>query len=373
MQDVGNPFHTPMAQIIPLQFIDDPQFLNIGMNYEALHNAYEDLVTSHWTNPLPSGETFESVANSVNDYAVVTDPTTSTQNLAFTSWLENPLLVYACYWHRLITGKYDFENNPVIMGITKERVYQTERNTWGLVRYVTGGQPVMVTITPSSGAHGKISPSTPVNLAYNGDVTFTFSPDSGYVVDQVLLDNVPQKPEISYSFTQATTDHTITATFKPESSPEGIIPLCQAGTPFDSSKYPQNTLYSDPMEFKCSWDGTGRVFISGDKSSLTGVYADDGFTITIQPAGVPFDAQPHSACQHKILELTSGMTPGLNSFTLIVQNWRKLSMSYGSITGYGTDQMPYIVQVNYPSDTALTSQGSIDQTPFIENESEKEG
>jgi hypothetical protein len=125
------------------------------------------------------------------------------------------------------------------------------------------------------------------------------------------------------------------------------------------------------MEFKCSWDGTGRVFISGDKSSLTGVYADDGFTITIQPSRTSFDAQPHRAGQHQILELTSGMTPGENTFILVVQNWRGLSMSYGSSTGYGTDQTPFIVQVNYPADTALPVQ--IEQTPFVENVSEKEG
>jgi hypothetical protein len=125
------------------------------------------------------------------------------------------------------------------------------------------------------------------------------------------------------------------------------------------------------MEFGCSWDGTGRVFISGDRSSLTGIYADDGFTMTIQPSKASFDAQPHRAGQHQILELTSGMTPGENAFTLVVQNWWGLSMSYGSSTGYGTDQTPYIVRVNYPADTALPAQ--IEQTPFIGNESEKEG
>jgi hypothetical protein len=99
-----------------------------------------------------------------------------------------------------------------------------------------------------------------------------------------------------------------------------IVPICQAGTPFDASKYAQNTVQSDPMVFTCNWDGNGRVYISGDKTSLTGVYADDGFTINVQPKGVMFDAPEHWAHQHPVVELTSGMTPGSNTFTLIIQD-----------------------------------------------------
>jgi len=124
-----------------------------------------------------------------------------------------------------------------------------------------------------------------------------------------------------------------------------VIPLCPAGTPFDANAYPQNTPQSNPMTFSCYWDGTGHVYISGDRNSVTGIYADDGYTVTIQPSGASFDAPEHWAHQHPVVELTSGMRPGTNTFTLVVQNWQGLSMSYGSITGIGTNQVPYIVQV----------------------------
>jgi hypothetical protein len=124
-----------------------------------------------------------------------------------------------------------------------------------------------------------------------------------------------------------------------------VIPLCQAGIPFDSTKYAQDTPQSDPMVFQCYWDGTGHVYISGNQSSVTGIYADDGYTVTVQPSGATFDAPVHMGTQHPVVELTSGMTPGLNTFTLVVQNWNGLSMSYGSISGFGVDQTPYIVQV----------------------------
>jgi hypothetical protein len=123
-----------------------------------------------------------------------------------------------------------------------------------------------------------------------------------------------------------------------------VIPLCPAGAPFDASLYPQDTPQSDPIVFQCYWDGTGRVFISGNQSLVTGVYADDGFNVTVQPSGASFDAPVHTATQHPVIELTSGMTPGLNSFTLVVQNWNGLSMSYGQLPGWGW-QTPSIVQV----------------------------
>jgi hypothetical protein len=127
------------------------------------------------------------------------------------------------------------------------------------------------------------------------------------------------------------------------------------------------------MTFQCSWDGNGRVYISGDPNSLTGIYADDGYTIDIQPSGASFDAEGHWAIQHPVIDLTSGMNPGPNTFTLIVMNWNGLSMSYGSSDGKIIDQTPYIIQVNSPVVQSLGSLNLIEATPdqevFVPNES----
>ncbi|MBN1431849.1 MAG: C39 family peptidase [Methanomicrobiaceae archaeon] len=200
------------------------------------------------------------------------------------------------------------------------------------------------TITSSAGTHGAIFPSGTVQVPTGTWQNYTITPDSGYMIDELLVDGSAIEASTDYTFSDVTADHTISATFKEELQP--IVPLCPAGTPFDASEYPQNHPESDPMTFGCNWDGNGQVYISGEPSELTGVWADDGFTITIQPSGQIFDATPHRASQHNILELTTGMTPGTNTFTLIVKNWCGLSMSYGSSTGIGTDQTPYIIQVN---------------------------
>jgi hypothetical protein len=124
-----------------------------------------------------------------------------------------------------------------------------------------------------------------------------------------------------------------------------IVPLCPAGTAFDATKYPQDTAESDPMIFSCDWDGNGTVYLSGDQTTITGIYADDGYTVTVQPPVVTFDAPEHYAHQHPVVELTDGMKAGTNNFTIIVKNWMGLSMSYGSKDGIGIDQVPYLMQV----------------------------
>jgi len=60
------------------------------------------------------------------------------------------------------------------------------------------------------------------------------------------------------------------------------------------------------------------MYISGDPNSLTSIYADNEYTIDILPSGASFDAPEHWAHQHPVVELTSGMRPGSNTFTLIV-------------------------------------------------------
>jgi hypothetical protein len=353
MQDLGQPYHTPQAQIIPLQYVDDPSYYKqanlygVLINYQALHNAYEGFLNSYWSNTLGDGTTFKSVAESVTDPQPISDPKSAAQSLATQSWSVNPGLVYDCYWYWVGNGNYNFQNSPTIVAKTKTQVFLTERYTWGLVRYVTGGQPLHVTISASAGPGGRITPSGAITALYGDSPSFTIVPDSGYMIGDVTIDGILNGAITSYTFDPVTSDHTISATFKQQSLP-AIVPLCQAGDAFDATKYPQNWPQSDPMTVTCNWDGNGRVYLSGDKSSLIGTYADDGFTVDT-PNGIQFDAEGHYSHQHQPLELTSGMNKGSNTLTIIVRNWQRLSMSYGSKAGIGIDQTPYIIEVNTPA------------------------
>jgi hypothetical protein len=68
-------------------------------------------------------------------------------------------------------------------------------------------------ITPTAGAHGTITPSTAQTVEYGGSVTFTITPDTGYAVDDVKVDGASQGALPSYTFSNVTGNHTITATF----------------------------------------------------------------------------------------------------------------------------------------------------------------
>ena len=68
------------------------------------------------------------------------------------------------------------------------------------------------TITVSSGANGNISPSTSV-VANGCDTTYTIAADYGYEISNVLVDSYSQGAISNYTFTNVTTNHTISATF----------------------------------------------------------------------------------------------------------------------------------------------------------------
>ena len=69
------------------------------------------------------------------------------------------------------------------------------------------------TITAIAGEGGSIIPSGTVSVTYGTNQTFTIVPDSGYIIEDVIVDNVSQGALRSYLFTNTVTNHTITATF----------------------------------------------------------------------------------------------------------------------------------------------------------------
>ena len=69
------------------------------------------------------------------------------------------------------------------------------------------------TILASAGSGGSIAPSDTVLVNCGANQTFTITPDSCYVVADVLVDGVSVGPVTSYTFTNVKANHTIAATF----------------------------------------------------------------------------------------------------------------------------------------------------------------
>ncbi len=68
-------------------------------------------------------------------------------------------------------------------------------------------------ITASAGANGTISPSGIVSVVQGGNQTFLISPNSCYQIADVLVDGISQGAISTYTFTNVTAAHTISASF----------------------------------------------------------------------------------------------------------------------------------------------------------------
>ena len=70
------------------------------------------------------------------------------------------------------------------------------------------------TITASADTGGSISPDGAVSVAHRDSQAFTITPDSGYLVADVVLDGTTSLGTVTtYTFANVQTDHTISATF----------------------------------------------------------------------------------------------------------------------------------------------------------------
>jgi len=100
---------------------------------------------------------------------------------------------------------------------------QTGGSTY-TVTNVTASHIVMVTfkplpkltVTPSAGLHGIISPNAVQTVSYGGNVSFTATANAGYTVDSWMLDSTPvQTGGTNYTVTNVIVNHTVKVTFKP--------------------------------------------------------------------------------------------------------------------------------------------------------------
>jgi len=72
---------------------------------------------------------------------------------------------------------------------------------------------ITYTINASASTGGSISPSGAVTVNENANQTFTIPPSTGYIVSDVLVDGGSAGRVNSYTFTNVTADHTISASF----------------------------------------------------------------------------------------------------------------------------------------------------------------
>ncbi len=107
-------------------------------------------------------------------------------------------------------------------------------------------------IVASAGAHGKISPSGILSVKANDRPLYTITPDDGYVVDKLKVDNTEIAASNTYQFSNILSNGTIEVSFVSKyflsltkGSGSGILPIPWHLT--NLSQYDDNNNYLDSL------------------------------------------------------------------------------------------------------------------------------
>ena len=122
-----------------------------------------------------------------------------------TSTLQNPVHIYTA------GGTYTVQ----LTASEDSGGYGNLAEKFGYISVTSPSPPITYyTITPTSGPNGSIYPGIVQAVASGDSLTFTITPDSGYVADNVTIDGTNIGSVSAYTFTNVISSHTISATFK---------------------------------------------------------------------------------------------------------------------------------------------------------------
>ena len=186
------------------------------------------------------------------------------------------------------TSSTEIAASPVTMSWTAS----PQTNWWALAavpinpaNYVP---PTQWTITATAGTGGTISPSGAVLVNEGASRSFTITPNSGYLIADVLVDTLSVGAVSTYNFTNVVANHTIAASFTLAPVPVTFTGTELLGRPTDTS-----------ISVKVVPDVDIDLYY--EYGTTSGVYTDDTDT-TNADAGVP-----------KTVEIT-GLTPDTQYF-----------------------------------------------------------
>ena len=126
-------------------------------------------------------------------------------------------------------------------------------------------------ITASAGPHGSISPSGAVTVDHGFDRTFTITPNDCYRILDVLVDGVSNPAAVasgSYTFANATADHTISATFSTACPP-----------PLPHLFYGSATVDGQPAPVGAKVEARGAGVLTSEDNPLI---VDNPLTVTVR-------------------------------------------------------------------------------------------
>ena len=106
------------------------------------------------------------------------------------------------------------------------------------------GAMTMLTVTPSAGTGGSISPSSPQTVNYDGTASFTITPGKDCHIANVVVDGVSQGAISSYTFNNVMANHTISASLSINACVFGATDVTISGGGYVDSYNSSNGAYN---------------------------------------------------------------------------------------------------------------------------------
>jgi len=153
------------------------------------------------------------------------------------------------------------------------------------VQFLITNNQTTYNITAMAGPGGSISPSGVISVQEGGDQTFTITPDTGKVIESVLVDGVSVGSVNTYTFKKVGQDHTIDAAFKeiPCYAEEWVfekewqLPYQSTTIAVDSKNYiyqAGRNAYDDPNSHVVKYDQDGNVLARWDTDLQKTTYCE---------------------------------------------------------------------------------------------------
>ena len=157
----------------------------VTSNRNLVANFSQIYTISTISNPSDGGTT--SGSGQYDQGATVTVCATPNQGWEFYNWSENGSIVSndSCYSFSIASNRNLSANFSILI----------------------------YTITAISGPNGFISPSGNILVNYGDDKSFIISPDTGFKIDSLIVDNSKVDSTTSYTFKNITSNHKIRVTF----------------------------------------------------------------------------------------------------------------------------------------------------------------